>query len=367
VRYPFAAVWAALLLLAGPARAHEMRPSHLELAPRPDGALDVVFRVALSGDAVDHLRLVLPDRCTPVGKERVEDAPKVVVRRGVVDCGPAGLAGLTVTVEGLQETGTEVVVATPAGGSHLLRGDRPSVTLPDSGAAPSLGGWFTLGVEHILLGPDHLAFVLGLFLLAGLAARAQPHADSGARPPRRAVAFQVLTTLTMFTVAHSLTLGLAALGYVSPARRAVEAIIALSILLLARELAMPATPPVDGPPSLARRAPWVFAFVCGLLHGFGFAGALADLGLPQTDRIGALLVFNLGVEAGQIAFVAGLAALGAMTRPAFAGMPRLVPALRSATVTALGAVSAFWFIERTVAIVTALASPAGLAGGGGMS
>lgn len=324
------------------ALAHEMRPSHLELAPRADGNIDAIFRVALSGDAVDHLHLSLSPRCHPVGDERVEDAPKVVVRHGVLDCGPEGLAGLTISVDGLRETATEVVVSTP-GASFLLRADSPSITLPAAGAVPTAWGWLQLGVEHITTGPDHLAFVLGLWLLVG--------SGAGQRT-RRSRASGLLLTLTTFTLAHSITLGLAALGFVTPALRVVEAVIATSILILARELS-PTTPSDSAPEATwARRAPWVFALVCGLLHGFGFAGALSQIGLPQADRVSALLLFNVGVELGQIGFVLALEALRLASRPLAGLVPRLPSTARAATVFSLGAVSAFWLLERTITIFT---------------
>lgn len=347
-----ALVWAVsttlgLLAFAGEAAGHEMRPSHVALVERPDRRLEVTFRVATSGDGPGHLRLVLPPRCTPVGPETVEDAPRTVVRHALVDCGPSGLDALTVRVDGLHETGTEVVL-TAGGTTRLLRGDAPSITLPGSAREPAAaigrGGWLRLGVEHILAGPDHLAFVAGLFLLVGSGFGAAQHGN------RRSRARRLLGTLTAFTLAHSVTLALAALGVVSPARGAVEAIIALSILVLARELARENGE--DAAPTWARRAPWAFALVCGLLHGFGFAGALGDLGLPASDRLAALVLFNLGVELGQLAFVVTLEGLRRAGRAALTPWPRAIAASRHGVVYTLGAVASFWCLGRSFTILT---------------
>ncbi len=152
--------------------------------------------------------------------------------------------------------------------------------------------YFVLGVEHILLGIDHLLFVLGLLLLVG--------------SPKR-----LIVTVTAFTVAHSITLAAATLGFVHVPQAPVEAVIALSVMFVAAEILRAA----QGRASLTARAPWLVAFVFGLLHGLGFAGALREVGLPQTDIPLALLFFNVGVEVGQLAFIAAVVAvLAVVTR-----------------------------------------------------
>ncbi len=325
-----ALVLAALALPAG-AEAHELRPSQLELSARPDGHLDVVFRVAHANGRVMPLAVELPSRCRTVGPTQVETRARVTIHRWVTDCGPGGLAGESLAVVGLEATGTDVIVRA-LGEVATLTAGRARLSLPREAApvttAPTLASYLGLGVEHILLGPDHLAFVLGLLLLVGAARR------------------RLLATITAFTVGHSVTLGATALGVVSPARGAVEAIIALSILALAVELAAPAP---AAAPSWTGRLPWLFAGVCGLLHGFGFAGALAEIGLPSGEVLPALLGFNLGVELGQLAFVLvllGLAAAGARL-----GLDGLRRAARPLTIYALGATSAFWLIQRAAPIV----------------
>jgi hydrogenase/urease accessory protein HupE len=180
------------------------------------------------------------------------------------------------------------------------------------------------GIEHILLGYDHLLFVFALMLVVG-----------GIR--------RLVWTITAFTVAHSITLALATLGVVSIPGPPVEATIALSILLLATEIVRLQT----GRPSLAAQRPWLVAFAFGLLHGFGFAGALSGIGLPNGDIPLALLAFNVGVEVGQLAFIA--AVLGAMAivhRIDFGVGQRY---LRPTAPYAIGSLAAFWFFERLAA------------------
>jgi hypothetical protein len=186
------------------------------------------------------------------------------------------------------------------------------------------GTYFGLGAEHILLGVDHLLFVLGLLLLV-----------RGIGP--------LVKTITAFTLAHSLTLCASVLGLVPVDRAPIEAAIALSIILLAREIVAADR----GVLHLTHRKPWLVAFVFGLLHGFGFAGALGDIGLPQRAVPLALLFFNVGVEAGQLLFVLVLVALATVAgKSARAGLPRLKPALGYA----LGALATLWFIDRLPAI-----------------
>jgi hypothetical protein len=308
-----------LLLLPVAALAHELRPSSLELTPLDGGRVDVVWKTAFANGAPLPLEVVLPARCKPLAPPVAELTPNARISRWTAACGPEGLAGGTVRVDGLDRSGTDVLVR--VGGTTLvLRPDAPSAALPAAGDGPGALAYLPLGVEHILLGADHLLFVLGLLLLVGRRVRL------------------LLWTITAFTLAHSVTLAVAALGWMTFPTRAVEAVIALSILLLAVELSRPA----DAAPSRAARWPWVFAAVCGLLHGLGFAGALAEIGLPARDVRVALVLFNVGVEIGQLGFVA-LASL------LLRGTERS-PARRFA-VYAMGGVSAWWLIDRATPIV----------------
>ena len=200
------------------------------------------------------------------------------------------------------------------------------------GAGEVATTYLRLGVEHILFGFDHLLFVLALVILV--------------RDWRR-----VLVTVTAFTVAHSLTLGAATLGFVSVPGPPVEAAIALSIVLVAVEIINARR----GTPSLAARWPWLVAFCFGLLHGFGFAGALSQVGLPHHAIPLALLFFNLGVEIGQLAFVGAVLTASWMFRCAAAirfeppAVERIVNRLDVIAVYAIGSIAAYWLIERTSA------------------
>jgi hydrogenase/urease accessory protein HupE len=206
--------------------------------------------------------------------------------------------------------------------THLtaaLRADAPELVIPTSPTGLAVArSYVALGVEHIAEGLDHLAFVLGLVLLVGANRR-------------------LLAAVTAFTLAHSITLALASLRLVLLPARLVEALIALSIVLLAVEI-------VELPPSSgARRSPWAFAFGFGLLHGFGFARGLADIGLPANDIPVALLSFNVGVELGQLGFVALVLLAGACLQGVLSSRLRLD---RRSAAYAIGALGAFWTCQR---------------------
>jgi hypothetical protein len=234
------------------------------------------------------------------------------------------LTGRVFTVNGLELTATDVLLRVDnldgKSFTHRLVPEAPSVVIPERpGALEVAATYLVLGVEHILLGIDHLLFVLALLLLVRGIGR-------------------LIATITAFTVAHSITLAAATLGFVNVPSAPIEATIALSILFVATELAR-------GQFTLTMRLPWLVAFTFGLLHGFGFAGALSEVGLPTHAIPLALLFFNVGVELGQLAFIAvvltGAWALRrvALEPPAWA--PRL-------TAYVIGSVAAFWVFERTL-------------------
>jgi hypothetical protein len=208
----------------------------------------------------------------------------------------------------------------------VLRRDAPRLELPFETAsrfgtnpAPLAWGYAVLGVRHILEGYDHLLFVFGLFLLV----------HSG---------LELIRTITAFTVAHSISLALATMGVLTLPSRPVEALIAASIVLVAREVAR--DPQAE--PTLAGQKPWVVAFAFGLLHGLGFAGALAEIGVPRAHAALALLAFNVGVEVGQLVFVALLFFVAIP----FRGVVRHAPRLRLLPAYAMGTVAVAWVIER---------------------
>ncbi len=210
----------------------------------------------------------------------------------------------------------------------LVHPSRPWLEIvPARGSFAVAGAYLVHGIEHILLGYDHLLFVLALILIV--------------RNLRVLIA-----TVTAFTVAHSITLALATLGVVHVPGPPVEAAIALSILLLACEIARTSV----GQPSITARWPWLVAFSFGLLHGFGFASALSEIGLPRGDIPLALFMFNLGVEIGQLVFIAAVLALLAVVRRI--PIPDSVTQrARPVATYAIGTLAAFWFVERVAGFV----------------
>jgi hydrogenase/urease accessory protein HupE len=324
-------------LLGHAARTDEIRPGYLELRQTASDTYSLLFRIPARGD---DLRLAiyvkLPEGTHDVTPPRAGfNSGAYTERRSIRRNG--GLAGQTVAIDGLSGTSTDLLVRIESlGGATQTERLSPTNTTFIVQAAP--GAWevaatyLRLGIEHILFGFDHLLFVLALVILV--------------RNWRR-----VALTVTAFTIAHSITLAAATLDLVNVPGPPVEAAIALSILLVAVEIVNARR----GTPSLAAQQPWLIAFCFGLLHGFGFAGALAEVGLPHHAIPIALLFFNLGVEIGQLVFVAAILAAGVLFRRAMT--LRLEPALVQRTVNgldvtvayAIGAVAAYWMTERTSA------------------
>jgi hypothetical protein len=333
----------ALGLGAAPAaRAHEVRPAYLELsevdaAPAASTSTwDVLFKVPARGELRLGIYVQLPEGCR---SER--PAARAVggahVERWRATC-EGGLVGGRVRVEGLPATRTDVLarVTRLDGGSQTVRltPDEPAFTVAGATSWIAVARtYFGLGVEHILLGADHLLFVLALLFLA-----------TGGR--------RLVATVTAFTLAHSLTLAAATLGWVWVPQAPVEATIALSIVFVAAEILHGAA----GHPGIAARKPWLVAFCFGLLHGLGFAGALRDVGLPEAAIPAALAFFNVGVEAGQLVFVSAvLGLLGAarrLLRPGAGSAAEtwaLAARVARPSAYAIGTLAAFWLIERTAA------------------
>ena len=325
-------------LLAAPAAAHELKTVALHLSEDAAGQVRVSLKLPLARDGGPSTVLPVFDaRCRALGEQRALREEDFVVREWSLACA-APLAGQRLVLHGLDPgTPDAVVVARFSNGNtgtFTLDRHDPQAVLADAGAraALSVAAYLPIGVEHILLGPDHLLFVLGLML-----AIAATRWSAG-----RAVA-----ALTAFTLAHSLTLALAVLGIWGLPGGAVEILIALSILLLALELAQRERRAAAGLPlSLTLGKPWLVAFLFGLLHGFGFAGALAEIGLPEQARGWALLLFNLGVELGQLLFVVCVLALLLLLRRAYRA-PLPAPA-NGALITLLGSMAAYWTFERVL-------------------
>ena len=276
-----------LLVLCTNALAHEVRPAYLRIHQTAAESFDLLWRVPARGQMKLGLDVVLPAHCEDKGEIRTWQQGGVFVKRWSINC-PGGLTAKTITINGLSTTLTDVLARFERldGTTQVARLTPASTSFVVTDAenwqevAMTYGA---LGVEHILLGIDHLLFVLALMLIV-----------SGRR--------KLIATITAFTLAHSITLALATLGVVNVPQSPVEAVIALSILFVAVEIVHWR----EGKEGLTRRTPWLVAFVFGLLHGLGFAGALTEIGLPEHAIPVALLFFNIGVEIGQLMFIAAM-------------------------------------------------------------
>lgn len=317
------------LACAPAALAHEARPGFLELRETGPETYALLWKKPSGGEVEIQIAPVVPEGCRLATSDRQPLSPGAVIVRGTLTCA-GGLAGKTIEIAGLPATITDVLVRLHhADGrleSHLLRPATPSVTL---GGVTTAGerslGYVQMGVQHILLGVDHLLFVLGLLLVVS---------DR----------WMLVKTITSFTLAHSLTLAIATLGYANAPLPPLNAAIALSILFLGPEVARR----WRGQTSFTIRHPWVVAFAFGLLHGFGFASGLSAMGLPQAEIPLALLLFNVGVEIGQVAFVLLVVLLERSFHLLEVRWPRLLERLPGYAVGTLGA---FWAIQRTLVLL----------------
>ena len=318
-------------LVAG-AIAHEVRPAYLELRQTAADTYDVLWKVPGSGDNLRlGLYLELPEGSVNVTAPRAAMVNNAFSERWTVRR-PGGLTGGTLHIAGLSATMTDVLVRLERlDGTTLVTRLTPSAPSYVVEAAPRATQvattYLKLGVEHILGGVDHLLFVLALLLLV-----------KGRR--------RLIATVTAFTVAHSLTLAAATLGFVQVPGPPVEAAIALSIAFVAMEIVHSR----EGRSGLTERFPWIVAFTFGLLHGLGFAGALSEVGLPQTAIPVALLFFNVGVEIGQLSFIALLLAITALARRATGRFSASQPAWGwRVPPYAIGGLAMFWVIQRVAA------------------
>ena len=319
-----------LMLFAASVDAHESRPAYLQLS-LDDGE---GVRLSFKAPAVGNMRLSLypnmPSNCAETGQSSRYIIDGAYTERGTFVCA-GGLTGETISIDGLSRTLTDVLVRVErADGSTQVARLTPSATsfvVEETPSALAVARtYLAIGFEHILLGIDHLLFVLALLILVQ-ATRT------------------LIWTITAFTLAHSLTLAAATLGFVSFPQAPVEAVIALSIVFVASEIAHASR----GRPGLTQRMPWLVALTFGLLHGFGFAGALTEVGLPEQAVPLALLFFNLGVEAGQLAFVAGVVLVAAIARRLMQDIPEWLPI---ASAYAIGIPASFWTIQRVVGFWT---------------
>ena len=317
------------------AAAHEVRPAYLQVTEVAAGRFEVLWKQPILPDAAPGLvrRLPIaprfPAHCQAGDGALPDLSASALVERWTLNCGRAGLIGGEVSIDGLPRTLTDVLLRVRlldgTAMDRLLRSEAPRVVLaPASGGGTAVPAYLLLGIEHLLFGFDHILFVIGLLFLV--------------RRP-----WQLVQVVTAFTAAHSITLALSTLGVVTLSQRPVEAVIALSILFLAVELLRGA----HGRRSATARSPWTIAFGFGLLHGFGFAGALAEIGLPESARAMALLLFNVGVEAGQLLVVGALLGLLQVVRILRLPVPAAAARL---PLCVMGTVSAYWFVERVLSM-----------------
>ena len=331
-----------LLLLAvfwatiATATAHEVRPGYIEINEKAEDVFAISWKQPVRDSRQQvaglGLRPVFPINCKRDGDSTMRRRPGALVESFTLIC-EGGLLGQKIGVEGLQKTITDVFVQlnplTGQATSLRLTADRPLQEF--SGGGAGLGAYFGMGVEHLLFGFDHILFVLGLVMLV-----------QGWKP--------LALVVTGFTLAHSLTLAISVFGWVQLSSSVVEMIIALSILFVAIELAQAP----ENRSILATRYPQSVAFLFGLLHGFGFAGVLADIGLPRDAALPALALFNIGIEVGQLMIVAVALLIGSRLAIVLEAnrlaQPRLVAVVYQAPVVALGGLSVYWLIGRSVSL-----------------
>jgi hypothetical protein len=324
-----AALVAWLLVAASIAFAHEARPAYLEIKETAPGQFNVLWRTPVLSGMRLPVTLALPDDVKNLQAPSVEELADSMVERRWIDAGPNGLAGKRIEFPGLQFTITDVLVRVELRDGRklttIVRPSQPWVEIAASQTWMGVAGTYTLqGIRHILFGADHMLFVLGLLLIVK---------DR----------WMLLKTVTAFTVAHSITLAIATLGYAEIPVLPLNAAIALSILFLGPEIVRS----WRGETSFTIRHPWVVAFAFGLLHGFGFASALTSAGLPRNELPLALVTFNVGVELGQLGFIALILALERSFRILEVRWPRWVQAVPGYTVGSLGA---FWTIQRVAVL-----------------
>ncbi|HKY93094.1 MAG TPA: HupE/UreJ family protein [Nevskiaceae bacterium] len=328
------ALLALLLLVLAPlaTQAHPLAPALLDVHETAPGRYDVLWRTSVLRAAGVDVAPRFPEGCTSGAASPVEVVEgSAVVTRWSLDCGASGLAGRTVTIDGLRRSGINALVrvahADAPVAEALLDAGAPAFTVPQGGAGGAVFvPYLRLGVEHLLTGVDHLLFVTGLVLLV--------------RRPR-AVAIAV----TGFTLGHSVTLALAVLGLVHFDARLTEVGIALTLLVLACEIARPRG---EGPSALGRH-PLAMACAFGLVHGLGFAGALSAIGLPPGAIGSALLAFNLGIELAQLAVVAAWLALAAVVARVSPVTSR--PGLRALPAYSIGTLAAYFVLQRAAEVV----------------
>lgn len=326
IAYLIAGLCACLTLFPAGAQADELRPGYLELAEQGEGKWQLAWKQPVTKAPTEKpAPPVIPSVCKYAEEPEIGTSGSAIVGSAPLECsaplgkqsiampGMVGQSDMLVRIQPLDE---------PTQALRLTAREPSAIIAAKPETAQVLRTYFVLGVEHILAGWDHLLFVIALVLLV--------------RKPKA-----VVLAATAFTLSHSVTLAAAALGFVGLPQRPVEALIALSIVFLALEIVRPAGERA----SLTKRYPWVVAFLFGLLHGFGFAGALNAIGLPEGEIITALLAFNVGVEAGQLLVIGALLFVLAMI--ARLAKRWMAPAIKLAAY-GIGVTGAYWLVDRTL-------------------
>lgn len=308
-------------------QADEIRPAYLEVKESQATQFNFLLKLPIKGNKQLPITLQMANNCTTSIKARSYRVNGAVIKQWSMTC-LDGLYGETLAFKGLAQSNTDVLVrlefVNKTSQSVLLTPSKTSYTIDKEASSLQIVKTYTwLGITHILLGFDHLLFVFALLLIV--------------KSMRR-----LLWTITAFTVAHSITMAGATLGFVHIPQQPVEAIIALSILFLAMEIIHEK----QGKVGLTSRYPWLIAFIFGLLHGFGFAGALAEIGLPEQAITLALIFFNIGVELGQLMFVATVVLIAFVLQRL--KHPVLFKKMETVLIYAIGGLSSLWFIERVV-------------------
>ncbi len=305
--------------------AHEIRPAFLQIIQTSGTTYEVFWKVPSMSDAVPPIQPVFPDAfLVEILYPPKINQDAVIYSYSLIS--EEVLQGKPLTINGLNKTLIDALVSVEylsgEKATIMLQPDKDTAIIPGKTVKSEVIKTYTiLGIEHIWFGIDHLLFVLALIIIT--------HG-----------AWKILKTITAFTLAHSITLSLAVLGVVNFPGPPVEAVIALSIVFLAVEIING----LNGKQTLTAQKPWLVAFIFGLLHGFGFAGALSDVGLPQNEIPLALAFFNIGVEIGQISFV--LVVLGVLKIIAF--KKDWPVSIKKIPAYAIGSIAAFWMIERVL-------------------
>ncbi len=313
------------LLVSAIALAHEVRPAYLQITAvdkQPDIQYEILWKQPIVQSGRLRIDPIFPEACELRDQSAPEVTPDALIHRWVTTC---DLSQGLIHIKGLSATLTDVMVRIKEGDGkqrhYLLRPENPTLDL--SRQTASTFGYISIGFEHLVLGIDHVLFVIGLVLFI--------------RAP-----LALLKTITAFTLAHSVTLALSILGWVTLKQGPVEAVIALSILFLARELVLEESKQS----ALTRGRPWLMALLFGLLHGLGFAGALKDIGLPEDELWLSLLLFNVGIELGQLLIIGLVLGMGWLVTKVWnaANLIRF-------SAYAMGCMAAFWTIDRTLILM----------------